>query len=101
MIIAVDFDGTTVTHTYPEMGEPVPGAVEWLQRFQDAGAKLILWTMRSHKNGSLQPAVDYWVMHGHLIAPVFASTATTLSVYKLSPGRYSGSQLGAGLPTPQ
>ncbi len=47
MIIAVDFDGTIADHRFPEIGAPVPGAFEWLLRFQKAGAKLILWTMRS------------------------------------------------------
>ncbi len=47
MIIAVDFDGTIVFHEFPKVGAPVPGAIEWLLKFQEAGAKLILWTMRS------------------------------------------------------
>ncbi len=47
MIIAVDFDGTCVDHRYPDVGADVPGAVEWLRKFAAAGAKLILWTMRS------------------------------------------------------
>lgn len=45
--LAVDFDGTIVVHEFPHIGEPVPGAFEWLKRFQEAGARLILWTMRS------------------------------------------------------
>ena len=47
MFIAIDFDGTLVDHRFPDIGEPVPGAIEWCKRFQEAGAKLILWTMRS------------------------------------------------------
>lgn len=47
MIIAVDFDGTCVEHEFPGVGPDVPGAVEWLRRFAGAGARLILWTMRS------------------------------------------------------
>jgi hypothetical protein len=47
VIIAVDFDGTCVEHCYPEIGDDVPGAVDWLRRFAAEGAKLILWTMRS------------------------------------------------------
>lgn len=47
MIIAVDFDGTCVDHQYPDIGADVPGAVDWLRRLEDAGARLILWTMRS------------------------------------------------------
>jgi len=50
MIVAVDFDGTIVEHRFPEIGEPVPGAIEWLKKFDDAGIKIILWTMRSDKN---------------------------------------------------
>ena len=47
MIIAVDFDGTIVEHEFPKIGPAVPGAFEWMKKFQEAGAFLILWTMRS------------------------------------------------------
>ena len=47
MKIAVDFDGTIVDHRFPDIGKPVPGAFRWLEALQDAGAKLILFTMRS------------------------------------------------------
>lgn len=61
-IIAVDFDGTLAEHEYPEIGDEVPGAIEWLKTFQQAGAKLILWTMRSDspENGpTLTQAVEW------------------------------------------
>ena len=45
-IIAVDFDGTCVTHEYPNVGRDI-GAVPVLLRLIDAGAKIVLWTMRS------------------------------------------------------
>lgn len=45
--IAVDFDGTIVDHRYPDIGQPVPGAVRWLQEFAKRNARIILWTMRS------------------------------------------------------
>ena len=47
MFICVDFDGTIVDHCFPEIGAEVPGAIHWLTRLQDQGAKLILFTMRS------------------------------------------------------
>lgn len=47
MIVAIDFDGTIVDHRFPRVGSPAPGAIEWMRRFQELGAKLILWTMRS------------------------------------------------------
>lgn len=63
MILGIDCDGTIVKHVFPEMGEEVPGAFEWLRRFQAAGAKLILWTMRSdggvRKRQVLTEAVDF------------------------------------------
>lgn len=63
MIIAVDFDGTIVDHRFPDIGAPCPGAFEWLRKFKEAGASLILWTMRSadrRKGGDvLAPAVEF------------------------------------------
>jgi hypothetical protein len=63
VIIAVDFDGTIVDHCFPAIGDPVPGAARWLKRFQEFGAKLILWTMRADgREGGFNPlteAVEY------------------------------------------
>ena len=47
MYIAIDFDGTIVDHRYPDIGAEVPGAVRWMKEWAAAGAKLLLWTMRS------------------------------------------------------
>ncbi|NNF45454.1 MAG: hypothetical protein HKN69_01670 [Desulfofustis sp.] len=47
MYICVDFDGTIVDHCFPEIGAEAPGAIHWLKRLQDQGARLILFTMRS------------------------------------------------------
>lgn len=47
MYICIDFDGTVVDHCYPYVGAPVPFAVDWLRRWVELGAKLILFTMRS------------------------------------------------------
>ena len=47
MFIAVDFDGTIAEHEFPDIGNAVPGAFDWMKEWQAAGAKLILWTMRS------------------------------------------------------
>lgn len=61
MIIAIDFDGTIADHIYPDCGEPVPGAIEWIKKFIEAGAKIILWTMRSdHIHGpTLTDAIQF------------------------------------------
>ncbi len=66
MYICVDFDGTVVDHRYPYLGDPVPLATDWLHRWVELGAKIILFTMRSDnsaKNCYLQDAVDYFAQN--------------------------------------
>ena len=57
MYIAVDFDGTCVTHDYPRIGKEI-GATKVLKRLVKAGHKLILNTMRSGKE--LQDAIHWF-----------------------------------------
>ena len=67
MYICIDFDGTIVDHRFPEIGPPVPGALEWMEKFQEAGAKLILFTMRSdggRNSTALSLAVEYLKKNG-------------------------------------
>ena len=67
MYICVDFDGTIVDHRFPEIGPPVPEALDWLKKWQQAGARLILFTMRSdgeHGGQSLSNAVNYLQENG-------------------------------------
>lgn len=70
MIIAVDFDGTVVEGNYPRIGRDI-GATPWLHRWVDAGAKLVIFTMRSGEQ--LQDAVDWYEEHG---IPVHGVQAT-------------------------
>ncbi len=48
MEIAIDFDGTCVTHEYPAVGKDI-GSVPVLKELIDSGHNLILYTMRSGK----------------------------------------------------
>lgn len=58
MIIAVDFDGTIVTHAYPRIGKPIPFAIDTLKRLQQEDHhQLILWTVREGE--LLEEAVEY------------------------------------------
>ena len=61
MYIAIDFDGTCVTHDYPRIGKEI-GATEVLKRLVEAGHKLILNTMRSDKE--LQDAINWFKKNG-------------------------------------
>jgi hypothetical protein len=49
MIIAVDFDGTLHTGTYPAIGTPAPYAVEVMQKLKAEGHYLIIWTCRENE----------------------------------------------------
>ena len=57
MLIAVDFDGTIVTHKYPAIGEEIPFAVNTLKMLRQDGHKLILWSVRE---GELLDAAVQW-----------------------------------------
>ena len=59
-IIAVDFDGTIVTHEYPKVGQPVPFAKEVINMLVENGHKCFLWTMRDNGgNGTIEQAIKY------------------------------------------
>lgn len=60
-IIAVDFDGTCVTHEYPEVGRSI-GAEHVLKNLVSRGARLILFTMRSGEH--LDDARAWFDKHG-------------------------------------
>ena len=67
MYVCIDFDGTIVDHAFPEIGDPVPGAIEEIKRIQEAGAKIILFTMRSdgpQYGDVLTQAVNYLDRNG-------------------------------------
>lgn len=74
MVIAVDFDGTCVTHEFPKVGKDI-GAVPVLKKLVEKGHHIILCTMRSHpdkdnqgktlsgeiiSNDTLQDAIDWF-----------------------------------------
>ena len=67
MYIAVDFDGTCVTHEYPSVGKDI-GAVPVLKKLTAKGHKLILNTMRSGQE--LEDAVE-WFKNNEI--PLFAA----------------------------
>lgn len=58
MYIAVDFDGTCVTHEYPNVGKDI-GAVPVLKKLVGAGHKIILNTMRS--GNELADAIQWFI----------------------------------------
>lgn len=58
LTIAVDFDGTIVTHEYPKIGKEIPFAIDTLKRLQKyPDILLIMWTVREGQQ--LDEAVEY------------------------------------------
>ena len=58
MVIAVDFDGTIVTHEYPNIGKEIPFAINTLKRLQQSPDNLlVLWTVR--EGVELKEAVEF------------------------------------------
>jgi hypothetical protein len=58
LTIAVDFDGTIVTHEYPKIGKEIPFAIDTLKRLQKyPDILLILWTVR--EGIQLEEAVEF------------------------------------------
>ncbi len=62
LILAVDFDGTIVEDRYPEIGKPLPFAIDTLKRLNADGHRIVLWTFRHGR--PLRNAVDYLESQG-------------------------------------
>jgi hypothetical protein len=84
MYIAIDFDGTCVTHEYPRVGKDI-GAVPVLKKLTDSGHQLILNTMRSGKE--LVDAVQWFADND---IPLYgANENPTQKEWTLSPKVYA------------
>lgn len=62
MVIAIDFDGTCVTHEFPKVGRDI-GAQQILRKLIENKHQLILYTMRSnrHRESYLDDAIAWFV----------------------------------------
>jgi hypothetical protein len=92
----VDFDGTCVTHDFPEVGSDVPHAVQVLKALANSGAKLIVWTIRcdspKSKNGDcdnsfyLSAAKEWFAKHN---IPLYSANLNpTQAEWSTSPKAY-------------
>lgn len=68
MVIAIDFDGTCVTHEFPKVGKDI-GAVPVLKELVKNGHQLVLFTMRSDSldvtgDRHLSDAIDWFEENG-------------------------------------
>lgn len=84
MIIAVDFDGTCVTHDYPNIGKEI-GAGPVLRELVAAGHLIILWTMRS--GTQLDQAAQWMAENG--VVPYGVNTNPSQGSWTQSPKAYA------------
>lgn len=69
MVIAVDFDGTCVTHEFPKIGKDI-GAIPVLRKLVEKEHQIILYTMRSHCvaiNVLPMRVLDLWILFRKLL----------------------------------
>jgi hypothetical protein len=61
-IFGLDFDGTVVTHEFPQIGTELPHCVAVLNRIVNNGGRIVLNTMRSDREEGdyLTQAVDWF-----------------------------------------
>ena len=85
LIIGVDFDGTIVEHQFPNIGPPVPHALEVLRFWNEKNiARIVLWTMRS--GDRLQEAL--WYLDHEGIEIWAANENPTQGIWTTSPKAY-------------
>lgn len=85
MIIAIDFDGTCVTHEYPKIGKNI-GAAPVLRKLVECGHKLILFTMRSDLNGDLGDALKWFEKEN---IPLYGINENPSQTWSTSPKAYA------------
>jgi hypothetical protein len=55
-VLAVDYDSTLFSGSYPEQGDPKQDVIDKVKEFKDNKAEIILWTCREGK--SLKEAIE-------------------------------------------
>lgn len=87
MIIAIDFDGTCVTHEFPKVGKDI-GAAPILKEIINSGHQLILFTMRSIElYNNLNDAIN-WFKENDI--PLYGiQTNPTQHIWTTSPKAYA------------
>lgn len=85
MIIAVDFDGTCVTHEYPNVGRNI-GAGPVLRALVKEGHKIILWTMRGNPEEDLKDALNWFKQED---IPLYGINENPSQTWSVSPKAYA------------
>ena len=88
--IAIDFDGCLCTEAYPEIGEPNWPVIQRAKQEQQAGAGLILWTVR--EGVPLQKALEACRRWGLTFDAVNESLPDWIKAYGNRPRKIGASE---------
>lgn len=66
MVLIIDFDGTVLTHDFPELGKDI-GAIPVLKKIVANGHKLVLFTMRSDEQNEQTFKNGYKIFEGDFL----------------------------------
>lgn len=60
-VIGIDFDGTIVTDAYPDIGDPIPGSIETINKWFNEGFFIVIHSCRA---GIYEDDMSMWLdMH--------------------------------------
>jgi len=62
-VIGIDFDGTIVYDAYPEIGEPIPGAIETINKWYNEGFWIVIHSCRA---GEYEADMCRWIYENKL-----------------------------------
>lgn len=80
LTICVDFDGTLVSHAFPEIGKLYPHALEVIKWIKERGHDIILYTCREdYKRKYLTEAIDFLKSKGIVFDSVNENTPYWIS----------------------
>ena len=88
--IAIDFDGCLCTEAFPDIGEPNWPVIQRAKQEQQAGAGLILWTVREGQ--LLQDALDACKRWGLTFDAVNESLPDWIEAYGNRPRKVGASE---------
>ena len=79
MIVAVDFDGVLCEDRFPEIGEPLAPAVNFVRDLIAKGHEVVLWTSRSGRR--LEEAVEWCADRGITFCAVNDNAPSNKAAY--------------------
>lgn len=78
-IFAIDFDGTIVVDRYPNIGEPIPEAIDTIREIKRLGQKIVIWSCRVEPQFSEMR--DFLILNDILFDYINENCPTKISYY--------------------